>query len=695
MPDASLQERARTVIGRIERLPSPSVVAIRLLHATRSDDTAASDLVSIISHDPAMAARVVSLCRRCHRGVGVEVDSVDRAVVLLGFEEIRATALAVELSTTLATADADGVAARMRRRAVVVASLARIAAERIPAVRSVEPSAAFLAGLLHDLGHLALQAAIPEAFERVVESVTLGDRELDEGLRRVVGIDGPTAGALLAERWGFPAGLRRSIGPRGHDGACDASPDGDRPGPIAALADLVARRHGIGTIGRRPTASAVQALETAMGLDPGEFERFLPEAVALASRSHEILGLDHEPSESLLVRCLAEANGELDRLRRRAMVSPPPTAGTNEGSGILAAVDPEEGLVPVFEAVQGDARRIDPAAALAIAWRIDGAWWTEDEGEARRLDDDPTAMLARRSGVPIEVVESHPRGDFVLVLSPMGRVPGATSDAWRSLILAAHRMEILRAEAAVVATVRGEERDRLRREIARESDQAVAEIAAGAAHQMNDPLTIVSGRAQMLRGRFDDPVVESSVDEMIDAGARLAGLVAGLHRHAVAADVRLEPIEGSALVLRAAEAAQQRLANLDSIDVDDTAGVVPLRVDVRRMIEVVVEACRNARQAHEEARIRLLTSSDVVDGRWCLQVEDDGPGFEREALDHAFRPFFSLKPAGRRAGLGLAIVRRIVEAHGGTAAVRNREQGGGALMLSLPITRQGPVRQVA
>jgi signal transduction histidine kinase len=74
-----------------------------------------------------------------------------------------------------------------------------------------------------------------------------------------------------------------------------------------------------------------------------------------------------------------------------------------------------------------------------------------------------------------------------------------------------------------------------------------------------------------------------------------------------------------------------------------------------------------------------------VDGRWTVQVEDDGPGFGREALDHAFQPFFSLKPAGRRAGLGLAIVRRVVEAHGGNVVVRNHSEGGGCLVVSLPL----------
>ena len=148
-------------------------------------------------------------------------------------------------------------------------------------------------------------------------------------------------------------------------------------------------------------------------------------------------------------------------------------------------------------------------------------------------------------------------------------------------------------------------------------------------------------------------------------------------------------------VLRAAAEAQKLVRGLGPVDVVDDAGAVPLDVDVRRITDVVVEACRNAHEADDAARIRIRTSSDATDGRWTLQVEDDGPGFGREALDHAFEPFFSLKPAGRRAGLGLAVVRRIVEAHDGVVVVRNRSEGGGCLVVSLPIRHSRTVGSAA
>jgi HD-like signal output (HDOD) protein/nitrogen-specific signal transduction histidine kinase len=694
MRDASLEDRTKAVITRIERLPTPSVVAVRLLQATQSTETAVRDVVGIVSQDPAMAARVLSLCRRCHRGLSVEVDSIERAVVLLGFDELRAAALSVELTGLLGRAQDDGVGARLRRRAVLVASLARLAADRLPSLDAIEPAAAFLAGLLHDLGHLALHAAIPEALDRIAESATLGDTDFDATLRRVVGIDGPIAGERVAVRWGLPTSLRRTIGPGGHDDLIRRG-GGGRLEQLVSLADVVVRRHGLGAIGRRPTEAMARELETLLGLEADALDAILPDAVELAGRSAELLGLHREPSEAVLVRTLADANAELDRMRRRyvaAMERRNPTFDSGV-SGFLRSVDAVEGTSAVRRAIVDDLRRRHSGIRIAIAWRDDSEWWGGDDVAQMPLEDqDPRAWLTTRldeEGHHDEATTVNILGgiddELIVATSPKVEVPSDVLAAWQSVMSAAGRIESLQGRIDGAVFVKCDETEQAREEARRHAERVVAEIAAGAAHEMNNPLTVISGRAQLLRGRSADPLVEDAVEEIVAAGRRLAGIVSGLHRHAVATELHPADIDGSTLVERAAAAAQRLVRGLGRVDVIDEAGPVPLRVDVRRIVEVIVEACRNAREADDGARIRLRTSSGAVDGRWFVQVEDDGPGFGREALDHAFEPFFSLKPAGRRAGLGLAVVKRVVEAHGGTVVVGNRPEGGGRLMVSLPI----------
>jgi signal transduction histidine kinase len=112
---------------------------------------------------------------------------------------------------------------------------------------------------------------------------------------------------------------------------------------------------------------------------------------------------------------------------------------------------------------------------------------------------------------------------------------------------------------------------------------------------------------------------------------------------------------------------------------------VGLCVDVRRITEIAIEAVRNVLDDKEDVCICIRGSIAPLDGRWSLLVEDDGLGFGQAALEHTFDPSFSQKTAGRRAGLGLRVVRRIAEAHGGSASVHNRAEGGGCLVVSFSI----------
>ncbi|MBF0171124.1 MAG: GHKL domain-containing protein [Nitrospinae bacterium] len=117
-------------------------------------------------------------------------------------------------------------------------------------------------------------------------------------------------------------------------------------------------------------------------------------------------------------------------------------------------------------------------------------------------------------------------------------------------------------------------------------------------------------------------------------------------------------------------------------DLDPAVDLV--NIDTEQIKRVFANLVKNAIDAiGEEGTVRLSTKR-AGDGRSVtVTVADDGPGVAPEVADRIFRPYVSTKPTG--AGLGLAIVARIVEDHGGTVSVTNNDPTGARFTLTLPL----------
>ena len=92
----------------------------------------------------------------------------------------------------------------------------------------------------------------------------------------------------------------------------------------------------------------------------------------------------------------------------------------------------------------------------------------------------------------------------------------------------------------------------------------------------------------------------------------------------------------------------------------------PARLDPEQIHQAVTELILNAIQSGARGRIEVRVEVEREDDRLLITVTDRGEGMTPETLSHAFDPFFSVKPAGRRLGMGLARAQRLVEAHDGT-----------------------------
>src|SRR5690606_11843449 len=222
--------------------------------------------------------------------------------------------------------------------------------------------------------------------------------------------------------------------------------------------------------------------------------------------------------------------------------------------------------------------------------------------------------------------------------------------------------------------------DAQRQLVENESLARLAEVAAGAAHEMNNPLTVIAGRAQQLAQSTHDAKDRAAAEAIDGAARKLSDLVTSLRLYADPPRPRPAPMAMRDALDRAMRLASDRARRPAGQRPEVRVLVEHLPsmpvLDGVQVTEAVAELVANALEAEGVRTIVVRAATEAPDGRLVISVTDDGAGLSERALRHACDPFFSEKKAGRQQGLGLARARRLVGLNGGDLVLRNRESGG-------------------
>jgi signal transduction histidine kinase len=204
------------------------------------------------------------------------------------------------------------------------------------------------------------------------------------------------------------------------------------------------------------------------------------------------------------------------------------------------------------------------------------------------------------------------------------------------------------------------------------SEASVAEITAGAAHELNNPLTVISGKAQLLASALKGTKHLGSVREIIRSAHHASTLIESVRALCTDATPDRREIVVRDLIEDAVKEARERLereggsTGLGGVRINVSENAPPVVfMDPAQLRWVVAELLTNAAQASPKTGIWVRVGTGGGSGRMNITVEDDGDGMSQQTLTHACDPFYSSKTAGRRPGLGLARARRLIEAHGG------------------------------
>ncbi|RMG12750.1 MAG: PAS domain-containing sensor histidine kinase [Planctomycetota bacterium] len=217
---------------------------------------------------------------------------------------------------------------------------------------------------------------------------------------------------------------------------------------------------------------------------------------------------------------------------------------------------------------------------------------------------------------------------------------------------------------------------------------ALGELAGNVAHEVNNPIGIISGKARLLlSGKYELPAkVRSELEKIVAQSDRVGRLTRGL------LDYCRPSVSPKALCdfhepLRKALSFVASKAQRYGIEVCEELAANPSAVNASaaELEQVFLNLFLNAIDAMEEGGGRLGVHTEVDGDDIVASVRDSGPGVDPELMDRIFEPFFTTK-AGKGTGLGLAICHGLVRGHGGRIDVGN-ERDGAVFRVRLPLAR--------
>ena len=273
-----------------------------------------------------------------------------------------------------------------------------------------------------------------------------------------------------------------------------------------------------------------------------------------------------------------------------------------------------------------------------------------------------------------------PRGDIWLDVHSQEMESGGKRTGWVTLAL-----DISDRKKAEAERARLEEKAQINSRLA-----AVGEMAAGIAHEINNPLTGVVGFSKLLleRGGLPEDIKEE-LGIIADGGQRVADIVKRLLTFArqtkpVRTEASLNDLIDNTVKLRDYVLRTANIEVVTHFDPDLPCLVVDPGQLQQVFLNLIVNAEHAMRQAHGKGTLTITTEKQENQVRIAFQ--DDGPGISPENMSRLFEPFFTTKQPGEGTGLGLSLSRSIILEHGGDLTFESEPGRGATFTIDLPIT---------
>ena len=725
------RDRAALILAAVDDLPWPLPIPAGLLDA--DDQAAPGAVIDLFEHDASRLSSLRRFARQTECGAAAPMMSVRELVTHLGVATARDATLVLQFPCVFGLPsgrhDERESLDRLRQHSVAVACACRMLCEHAPHLG--DAATAFACGLLHDIGKFALIACCPRGYARVCKRVRDHHTSLVESERDALGIDHAAIGGHVGVRLGLPAevvdGIRLHHQPFDETGdlATQALP------VLVQVADEIVNEEGGDGAGGR-SARDVDEISAALDVEAGvlaSVARELPDRVRPFAAMFDAGAGDPESPRAAGFSLRSAGSKSTDHAVVRAIRR----FAELLGSGAHGATPRR--VCEAAAACVRDALGVDSCVAVLGSCTSDVLFLGAATGEhgasvASRSRVMPALVVTISDVVPADrpdraftrapeacgliweqCLGTIPRGTlwllpFALPSGPFcGEVRGGvlvSTDDRRDMDMPG--LDVLAtvigfAASGAIAHVEQETHaDRLAdearrgREVLNEQARGrmmstIVALAGGAAHELNNPLSVISGRAQLLLGDCTDEVTAKALREIKDQAHRASGIVTDLMSFARPDPPRaetfsvadfLDPLFQHWKTNFEAEGARFELRIADRN--------ATVHADAMQVAEILDAVVANAIAASQQgsARVHINSPSRASDETVRIVVTDQGVGMARDVLAHAFDPFFSFRKSGRGRGMGLSRAYRLAEINGGRLRLESKIGSGTTVTIELP-----------
>ncbi|MCG3137549.1 MAG: Sensor histidine kinase RcsC [Phycisphaerae bacterium] len=741
-PITPRSERVDLILNQLDQLPTLPAIAARLLQVISNEESSAHDVVELIESDQALATKVLAMAGKASLAAR-SVDTVDKAVVLLGFDAIRHAVLSIKVYEVFAETQPSKHPRQFDRRefwkhALAVACAAHLIAERWPG--HIDPEVAFVCGLLHDIGKIALDVCLPKSYDRVIQVAHIRNIPIADAELELLGLDHTVAGKRLAQRWNLPASIVETVWLHHH--SPDMLPDSvTNPDLviIVHLANIWIREQRLAHIGATISDTATRSIATQIGMPQEHLENAAPLLLDMIRQRADLLGLNDLTPGKMFVEAVSGVNLELGRLNEALMTANKELASRSQYMACIGELQRKLNtrmtLHDICQLAAGTLRSLwSLDTVLVFSRQPQGKiiYLGLEDGRGRLsevlcLEEVPAAAqewdaLSRKANLimapPSTALIREKLADR-LGAAPHWMIPLAKEGhTWGGVLFPAQpaqaeqlNSEIQEAETFCEvlsnALINGHERlraERLNEGLAQVNRQLkaaqaellqarslgmVAEMAAGAAHELNNPLAVIVGRAELMADAAADEKIRKDLKIIREQAQRCSDIVSELMSFAKPDPPQKNKVNLPELLR---QLAQQWLAksSLTPAQLEQTISDEPLLIeaDSQQLQRAFEELIKNAFEASSSSTMHLSINCRrlATDERVGVTIEDRGRGMTPEILEKARDPFFSHRPAGRGRGLGLSRAVRWLQINGGQLRLESQPQVGTKVHIEFPLS---------